>query len=150
QKALFKYLIDNKEELITQKKSLWIKSDEVSFGAITPETGIATKALGEDMQVKEGTLIADVIANLAWWCDSYMDVMLPDSWAKSIKERGTNLPFLHDHRWTIEAKIARTLAVYAMDVDLKPLGIKSDIKQAQALIFKGGFHPEINEKMYNF
>lgn len=152
QKELFAYLIANKESIIQEKKSLVIKSDVMSAGPITDaEDGIQVKAMGNDtFAVKEGSLIVDVIANLSNYCDSYMDVMLPDSWAKSIKEKGANIPFLHDHRWDVMAKIAKTLAVYAMDVPTKDLGIKSDVKSAQALIFKGELREDINEKMYNF
>jgi hypothetical protein len=152
QKELFAYLIANKDEIIRDKKSLVIKSDTMSAGPITHDNeGMQVKAMGNDgFQVKEGSLIVDVIANLSNFCDSYMDVMLPDSWAKSIKEKGANIPFLHDHKWDVMAKIAKTLAVYAMNVTMKELGIKSDVKEAQALIFKGELRPDINDKMYNF
>src|SRR5690606_3462121 len=99
--------------------------------------------------ISPDSIVVDVIANLAMWCDSYNDVMITDSWKKSIQEKGDRIPFLKDHNWSIDGKIAKTLEVYAMDVDTKKLGVKSAIKQAQALIFKAELNAEIDRRLYN-
>lgn len=150
-KELFRYLIANKSEIIAQKKATPIKSDDFTCAPILPDAHktYGVKAKGGDFGAHPGSLVVDVIANLSLYADSYLDVMMPDSWAKSINEKATNIPFLHDHKWQVDAKIAKTLAVYAEEITLSELGINSDVKTAQALMFKGEFSPDINEKLYN-
>lgn len=149
QKELFDYLRTHERELVEEKRASYIYGDNTGYGMLTAEKGIVTKAYEGDDELMPDSIVVDVIANLSCYYDSHGDVMLPDSWKKSISEKGKRIPFLSDHGWSIKNKIAKTLDVYALDVDLKKLGIKSDIKTAQALVFKGEFNPMYDECMYN-
>lgn len=151
QKQLWDYLRDNERDLIEQKCSSLVYSEPVSYGVITPEKGIETKAMPDAVKAAllPDSIVVDAIANLSQWMDEYDDVSAPDSWKKTIQERGKKMVWLADHSWSIKNKIAKVLEVYSMDIDLKSLGIKSDIKTAQGLIFKGEFNPKYDECMYD-
>jgi len=150
-KQLWDYLRDNERELIQTKCSLPIAGDPLNFNASQVDNDVVVKALGVDAKAAllPDSIVVDAVANLANWYDTHGDVMLPDSWKKSISERGKKMVWLKDHRWGIESKIAKVLEVYSMDFDLKQLGIKSDIKTAQGLVFRGEFNPKYDEVMYN-
>jgi len=144
QKELIKYLIENKSDLIKQKKSLPIELDNMpnipSIGK-----GIASKSeFADDERIQ-----VDAIGNLAMWYDSHQDVMLTDSWTKSISERGTLIPILKDHQHSVSAKIGKTIEVYTKDLFLKDLGVDwSEVRQAQGLIFKFEPRKSFDEKVY--
>lgn len=150
-KQLFEYLRDNERDLIETKCAFPIAGEPCSIGIVTPDAGIATKAVSAETKAAllPDSIVVDAVANLACWYDMHGDVMLPDSWKKSIAERGKRMVWLKNHSWDITSKIAKVLDVYAADMDLKALGIKSDIKTAQALIFQGEFNPKYDDTMYN-
>ena len=92
-KELFKFLAENKNALIAQKKSMLKYADTVIHSA-TPIKRESVKAAGTDTPV---VCSVKVVANTAWYCDSQMDVLVPDNAKKSISERKGMIPHLHDH-----------------------------------------------------
>ncbi|HEX4888573.1 MAG TPA: hypothetical protein VFV37_11050 [Luteibaculaceae bacterium] len=141
QKDLFRHLIDNKKELITQKKSMPITSDIVGFSPALKRAALKAADNGE--------LILEVIANLSNWYDSHQDVMLPGSWANSIAQKGKNIPMIHDHIHSVTSIVAETLDVYAAPVNVSLLGYESDVKSSEALIFKIKPIEKLNPTVYN-
>lgn len=149
-KELFKFLVENKSALIAQKKSLIkhteaiscnpvlfnIKDDKVVKAASTPP------ADAESVRVK-------VVGNSALWCDTQLDVLLPDSWKRSIKERKGMMPHLHDHIHEIGAEVGDVRNVYSQDISLTDLGL-TKTGTTQALIWetdvKKVYNPMIFEK----
>lgn len=146
-KELFKYLIENKTQLINEKKSVLKYTDAFSFksfintkdAANKADTGIAADAT--QVRVK-------VVANTALWCDSQMDVLLPDAAKRSIKERKNLIPHLHDHNHSVEAKIGEVANIYLEDMTLKDLSINKP-GSTQVIIFETDVIKSYNDKVFN-
>lgn len=147
-KDLFKFLVENKNQLITQKRSMPIVSDTFHFKTeITSGKEGATKA-GNGIADDATQMRVKVVANAALWCDSQMDVLLPDCWKRSIKERKDMIPHLHDHIHQVDAKIGEVAKIYSQDISLNELGLKQS-GTTQVLIFETDVMKSYNEKVFN-
>jgi|SRR6185437_4674543 len=164
-KPLFDYLKTNKEALIAEKKSIVKHADpfswspEISRMKITKDGSIIkADATGDgdlDGDADGGTMIPDdesvhvtVVANTANWCDSQLDVLIPDCWKSSIKQRKGMIPHLHDHIHQIEAKIGEVAKIYSKDMKLTDLGLNQS-GTTQVLIFETDVMASYNEKIFN-
>lgn len=158
-RELFKHLIANKADIIRQKKSMPIKSAPIVIGAPTDkedankglfiQKGIAqTKmempAYGEDFQKR-------VIANLCGWMDSYNDVSLMGSFNRTVNNNAGMMYFMRDHSSSTKDIIARMTAedVTIETVALADLGIESEVKMQEALVFRGLFSEKLDSQAYN-
>lgn len=150
QKELFNYLKSNRKLIIAQKCSTPHKSDEFDFGAIELRANAKEKigakvsksfALKDDLMDDE--VGVDIVTNMAGWCDSYMDVLIPDCWDRTIAEKGASNKQLiyhlknHGDVWngyTTDHIIGSNVQMSSKWIDLSQFNIESDIKQGQALI----------------
>ena len=150
---LFTFLRANKSKLISQKKSLPTTSDDLEFGysKVKGTKVFGTKATVTEEPV-EGELPVEIVANMSGWCDSQMDVMIKDSWKKSITEvsaSGQKISYhLKNHDYTMDAIIGKDPVFSAMDLDLSMFNISSDIKKAQALVCSSTIMEKYDEKIY--
>lgn len=151
-KELTKFLLENKDELIRQKKSLPVKfSDPISY---TPtlfyvKGESVSKATGESpIPPDADSFRVKVVANAALWCDSHMDVLLPDCWKKSIADRKGLIPHLHDHIHQLGAEVGDVANIYSQDLSLTDLGV-SRSGTTQALIFETDIRKSYNEMIFN-
>lgn len=146
-KDLFKYLVENKRNLIGYKKIGEKKAMPVGFNvadkSLSIEQGKALK-----MQDDKGDLVIDVIANLAGWMDYDNDVIIRGAYNKSIADKGNNFPFLRDHEYSMKAIIAKTLEVYTKEFSLTELGIRQSNATAQALMFKAQLNESFSGDMH--
>ena len=150
---LFSFLRANKSNLISQKKALPVTSDDLEFGyskaTITKVFGTKAAAIEEPV---EGELPVEIIANMSGWCDSQLDVMIKDSWKKSITEvsaSGQKISYhLKNHDYCMDAIIGKDPAFSSMDLDLSMFNITTDIKKAQALICSSTVMENYDEKIY--
>jgi hypothetical protein len=150
---LFSFLRTNKSKLIAQKKALPLTSDDLDFG-YTKMDGIktfSTKAV-ENNEPVEGELPVEIISNMSGWCDSQKDVMLKDSWKKSITEIGASgqkiCYHLKNHDYSMDAIIGKNADFYSKDIDLSLFNLKTDLKKAQGLICKSTVMQRYDEKVY--
>lgn len=146
-KDLHKYIIDNKLDLIEQKKSTPIIADCVSYGVSQVKNGDVMKA-NQPVEGNMDTLRVKVIANTANWIDSHFDMLLPDAPAKSISERKGIIPHLHDHIHQVEAKIGEVADIYLANYSFSELGIKGS-GQTQGVTFITDVMKSYNEKIFN-
>lgn len=150
-KDLCKFLVANKAALIAQKKSMPIKyADAVSYSPalyVKNSEGVV-KSIAEDIADNVESIRVKVVANAAYWCDSHMDVLLPNCWAKSIKERKGLIPHLHDHIHRLDAEIGDVKNIYSQEVSLFDLGLNQE-GSTQALIFETEVVKSYNEKVFN-
>lgn len=150
-KDLARFVSQNKDALIAQKKSIPVKyADAVSFGVnlYNIKDGIATKSEGSaSVSNDTGTVRVKVVANTANWCDSHMDVLLPGCWDKSIKERKGFIPHLHDHVHTLEAEVGDVVDIYSQTISLTELGL-SKSGTTEVLVFETDIRKDYNEKVY--
>jgi hypothetical protein len=144
-KELFKFLIDNKTALVAQKKSMLKHADVMVFDALP----IKTEAVkSTDNTNDNGICSVKVVANTAWYCDSQMDVLLPDNAKKSISERKGLIPHLHDHVHEIGAQVGDVKNIYYQTMSLSELGINK-IGSTQVLVFETDIKKSYNEQVYN-
>lgn len=150
---LFSFLRTNKSKLISQKKTLPVISDDLEFGYYKSKASkiFGIKATVTDEPV-EGELPVEIVANVSGWCDSQMDVMIKDSWKKSITEvslSGQKIIYhLKDHDYCMDSIIGKDPVLSSMDLDLSMFNITSDIKKAQALICSSTIMEKYDEKIY--
>lgn len=156
--GLFSYLKTNCDKIIAEKKAFPIKSDNFEFGYslkedVVPGTGQHKKAgAAEEPTLGNGELSVDVFANVAGWCDSYMDVMIKDNWNKSISDIGASgqkiMYHLKNHNYSTDAIIAKDASIYAKMCDLSMFNIKTDVKKAQALMLASIVMEEYDKKCF--
>jgi len=148
-KELFSFLIENKSQLITQKKSMIKEADAVSF---TPsfynvKGDTATKTAIGEIPADATSVRVKVVANTSMYCDSQRDVLLLDSARKSIKDRKGMIPHLHDHVHKIEAEVGDVKSIYYQDLPLTDLGINKN-GTAQVLVFETDIKKSYNERVF--
>lgn len=162
---LFKYLRNNCDKIITQKKSLPTVTDNLEFGySLIGETKVfGTKRLGKKKNCTtcgcdpcecdtEGEIQVEIIANVAGWCDSVLDVMIKDNWNKSINDLGASgqklIYHLKNHDYCTDAIIGKDPSLYTKDLDLSMFNFKSDIKKSQALLMSSTVCEDYDEKAF--
>jgi hypothetical protein len=156
QDELFSFLRKNKSKLIAQKKALPITSDNLEFGykkfIPAKEVGIKSQRK-DDTTDNESEIQVEIIANMSGWCDSQMDVMIKDSWNKSIADVGASgqklIYHLKNHGGSTDDIIGRDPSLYTKDIDLSVFNFKSDVKKAQALIMSSIICEDYDGKTYN-
>lgn len=151
-KDLFKYLINNKAQLIEKKKMLPIKSDPLLYGVtyITPSKDGDMKGMKVNKPIDEDTVRVKVVANTAWLCDEHMDVLTDKSYDKSVREKGKLLPHIKNHAWDdCTAHVGDVLAVYTQSLPVSELGYNKD-GNTTALIWETDIRKEYDEKVYRF
>ena len=149
-KELFSFLKANRKQIIRQKCSMPIKSDDgdnepFTYGCLELRANDKSKIgskVDKSIQIKEDLsddeIGVDVITNMAGWCDSYMDVLIPDCWNKTIREKGASnkqlIYHLKNHWSDTDSIIGGNVQMSSKYLDLDQFNIDSDLKQGQALI----------------
>lgn len=148
-KQLFKFLIENKSQLIAQKKSMIKHTDPMagtpSFFNVKGDKTIKT-SIGE-ISPDATSVRVKVVANACNWCDSQMDVLIPDNWKKTIKDRKGMIPHLHDHKHEIGAEVGDVVNIYSQNISLTDLGL-SKAGSTQCLIFETDIQKSYNPVVF--
>lgn len=142
---LFAYLKANRKSLIKQKCSAPIKSDNFDYGCIEIKANSREKigkGVSKSIVLKEelgdDEIQVDAIANMAGWCDSHMDVLIPDSWKTTISEKGASgkqlIYHLKNHDYTTDAIVGGNVTMRSEYLDLSIFNLNSKLKKGQALI----------------
>ncbi len=150
-KELYRFLIENKAQLIAQKKSMEKWADAVSFmpSIYNLKGKEAIKAAGPaDIAPDATTVRVKVVANTSMWCDSDMDVLLRDNAKKSMKDRKGLILHLKDHGRTLDDQIGDVADIYYEEISLKELGYNKT-GTAQALIFETDIRKAYDERAFN-
>lgn len=152
--ALHKFLVENKSSLIAKKKMLPIKSDNVICDPellITPDKGTVIKSDGQAPTIPDtGILRVDVVANVAWWCDTHMDVPTDTCYDESIDKKGILLPHIKNHAWDdCTAHVGDVVAVYKKMVSMQKLGLTKR-GSASCICWTTDIMKEYDEKVYRF
>lgn len=136
---LIEFLVANKSALVAQKKSMLKHTEALSVAPAmfhaTKEGGAIKAATVADIPADAESIHVKVVANTANWCDSHMDVLLPDCWKKSIKERKGFIPHLRDHKHDTHFEVGIVKDIYSTDLSLVEFGINR-AGTTQALIFE--------------
>lgn len=145
-KELFKYLVTNKEEIISLKKSATKFTDVVSiFAEVEPVT--KAKYPYENNEEK-GVLKRTLLANTYNWMDSHDDVHLDGVFAESIKQKGTKIFHLNSHQLDFSGKIGKVYSVEEKEISWRELG-QGKTGMTQGLFIGSEIRKSYNEGLYN-
>lgn len=142
-KEAIKYLVSNKQELIEMKKSVHKKTD--LFGVPTEYT-TSLKAFSSSKDT-DTDINRTIIGSTYYWMDSYDDVHLENVFSKSLKERKSKVPHLHDHLFEITAKVGIPKDIYEKFIDWKDLGVNKK-GQTQSLFLDSNIQKELNSQIF--
>jgi hypothetical protein len=149
-KALSEFLLANKTDIIAQKKAMIKRTDPVSChpSLFNIKGDKVIKAAIEDIALDATSVRVKVVANTALFMDSQLDVLIPDCWKTSIKQRKGMIPHLHDHIHEIGAEVGDVADIYSQDISLSDLGLNKSGK-TQCLIFETDVKKSYNELVFN-
>ena len=144
-KDLFKFLTENREKLIAQKKAVKKESD----CPVIVSPVIVTEKTIKAAPIKKDSLTAVCVINTTNFLDSHNDLHLPGIWNKSIKENKM-IMHLQEHEMEFEKIIAdgSDLKVYTKTFNWAELGY-SYPGTTEALIFESTILRSRNEYMLN-
>ena len=156
---LFSYLKKNKKKLLAQKCSAPIKTEVFNYGCLELKAkdisiigSSVKKTISKADDLEPGELQVDAIANMAGWCDSYMDVLIPDCWEETIKEKGASnkqlIYHLKNHVYSTDAIVGGNVKMRSGWLDLSQFNIESDLIQGQALIGNSIVKQSYDKKCY--
>lgn len=132
---LFKYLVEEEELVISQKKSI-TKRAEGGLSATfhtTVETelfvGKAQKPLYENDK-EAGVLKRTILANTYWYMDSHSDVHLGRGeesenslFSESIKGRASKIFPIDQHNYSLDGRMGKTINLYEAPISWRALGV---------------------------
>jgi hypothetical protein len=149
-KELFKYLVDNKDKLIAQKKGILKEADGYFFGGVPTleKTGVG-KAVKAAVDANIDALEVKAIINTTNWMDSHYDVHLPKIWNKSLKENNM-IMHVQEHKMHMFDKIiseGEDLKAFVKNYSWKELGFNYP-GSTQALQFDSIVRRSRNEYMF--
>jgi hypothetical protein len=149
-KELTSFLMENKSLLIAQKKAIIKRTDPVECNPslLLLKDSKVIKAAASDIPEDATSVRVKVVANTALYMDSQLDVLIPDCWKISIKQRKGMIPHLHDHIHEIGAEVGDVADIYSQDISLTDLGINKSGK-TQCLIFETDIKKSYNEKVFD-
>lgn len=140
QRELFNYLVENKKDIIDQKKGVTKRAEGgLSATFLTSLSGVTdvqksafvnkAKPLYENDKEK-GILKRTVLANTYWWMDSHSDVHLGRGeegdqaiFTESIKDRASKVFPIDQHNWSLDGRMGKTLALYEAPISWRALGV---------------------------
>lgn len=146
-KELFKFLVENKEDILYAKKNEFKKADSITCNTPHLEYNINKELI--DYDENKTSIKVRAIINTTNVVDSHKDVHLNGIWNKSILEN-KNIKFLQEHQMSFKTIIADKddLDVSVNSVTWKSLGFDFDGK-TEALTFDAIVKRKRNKEMFD-
>lgn len=144
---LFRYLIDNKGEILDLKKSELKHSDEFGVSIFEKETQKALNTSHKD-DPTSGVIKRTIIANTYNWMDSHDDVHLDNTFGVSIKQNQGRIWHLADHEFKLTARVGEFEKVYEKNVSWKDLGVNK-IGETMSLFADSAIMQKRNALIYD-
>lgn len=142
-KDLYKFLKDNVDLLISEKKSELKKADAIAIGCdiskvyFVDKDGKLNKATADTTPSINGPETVIVVINTTNWLDSHGDVHIPGIWKKSLSDNPVQV-HLQEHTMAFDHVISDESKAYTEKITWKKLGY--DLPgQTEALIFATPF-----------
>jgi hypothetical protein len=151
-KALIAWMVKNKLELIDAKKAAVKYSDPLLYRhkEFTKDMETADKKAPYTYEndAETGILKRTVIANTYFYMDSHDDVHLENIFANSIKQKENRpAPHLHDHEFSIMAKVGKALKYHESQISWRELGL-GKTGMTMALFLETEIKKALNDKVY--
>ena len=144
----FRFLKDNKNKIIAQKKAQTKHADCVSF--VTYSTCSKTDADKSEISTEEllakDSLKVSAVINTTKLIDSHSDLHIDGLWNKSIKEQ-RNLLLLQEHKATFDGIISDKVKAKTKNIAWSDLGFDFD-GETQALVFDAEIEKSENPQMF--
>jgi len=139
------FALKNKKAILEQKKSEIIKSMPITYFPSSQER-TATKAARKE----ENSEILDktIVGNVAMYMDGHLDVQGKGCWKKSLLESQSKFYHTKNHSSKVDDRVGKPVKTYTKELDLKRLGVKSDIKKAEALLMDTTIYKALDEKIF--
>jgi hypothetical protein len=158
QADLFKYLVEEKEAILSQKKSITKRAEgclSAVFHTEFHKEAFANKAKPLYENNKEaGILKRTILANTYWFMDSHADVHLGRSeggdvaiFTESIKGRASKVFPIDQHNWSLDGKMGKTLNLYEAPISWRALGI-GKTGMTEGLFADAQIERDKNERRY--
>lgn len=144
---LFKFLKANKTAIFDMKKSVTKVADLTIGIPAKSDSNIANKGYAYANDEKAGKLIRTIVMNTYNWLDSHDDVHQTNLFAKSIGDKGTRIPHLHDHEFKLTAKVGLPISWREEMIPWKTLGVQLD-GETMALILESEIQKSLNKVIY--
>lgn len=147
---LFKFLRTNKTAIMDMKKSVHKMADVVSLLPgipVLPSHLMQHKSYLYNNNEAKGVLERTIVMNTYNWLDSHDDVHQLNLFAKSLAERGKRIPHLHDHEFTLAARVGEPIKWSEQAISWKELGVDLD-GETQALILESKILKDLNKGVY--
>lgn len=148
-KDLTRFILANKEAILTEKKSMVIKySDPFNYSSsLLHKEGSTVKAL-DTVPDNTDVINVKIVGNTANFVDSHKDMLLPDCWKKTINERKGMILHLYDHKHSFDGEIGDATSLYSQEMSLTDLGINKS-GTTQVLVMESDVKKSLNEKMFD-
>lgn len=147
-KELFKFLLENKDILIAQKKAVLKHADGISFNNVFfSEKQNAYKA-NRPIGIDFSEIKVRAIINTTNIMDSHADVHLPGLWKKSLSENRL-IMHLQEHKMQFDKIISdgNDLKAYTKSYTWEDLGFKFE-GETEALVFDSTVKKDRNKYMH--
>jgi hypothetical protein len=142
---LFKFLKDNQEDLIAEKKFEMKRGDVVSFiYKNSVDKDGANKASGDGV---DNTMQVRCVINTTNIRDSHGDVHIDGLWKKTLQEN-KRIYLLEQHKQDFNGIISRDVKASTKKMSWRDLGIDAD-GETEALIFDAVLKRETNPAMFD-
>lgn len=151
-KDLFKFLKENKELLVRERKMFPKQADAISFVCpLFDKASNSFKAANEVSLMEKDVLTAKLAINATNLLDSHKDVHIPGLWKRTLKNNAKKLLLLEAHDMSFDGVISEGLdgdvKAYVEDISWKELGF--DYKgTSEVLVFDATIRKAYNEKMF--
>lgn len=149
-KELFRYMIANKSSIMDMKKAALKHADIVT---VPLNQDRAIKALATKQQYlfsndePNGILKRTIVMNTYNHLDSHDDVHQNNLFAKSIADRGTRIPHLHDHIFQLDARVGMPISWSEKSIAWSEVGSTAD-GNTMALILESEILKDLNKSVY--
>jgi len=147
-KELFKYLVENQDEIINVKRAAKKFADVVDLTTFDVEQTATKGKYTYENNKEAGTLKRTIVANTYNWLDSHGDVHLSGIFTKSISERATKIPHLHDHIFELDARVGKPLSFSEKQISWRELGV-GKTGMTEALFMESEIRKSYNDKVFN-
>lgn len=157
QPELFKYLVEEKEEIFAQKKSIIKRAEgglSATFDMTLPEMFTNKQKPLYTNDKEAGVLKRTILANTYWWMDSHSDVHLGRGeegdtaiFTESIKNRVNKVFPIDQHNWSLDGKMGKTIALYEAPISWRALGV-GKTGMTEGLFADAEIHKAKNPRRY--
>jgi len=148
-KDAFKFLKENKQEIIMHKKSATKYADMVVGVLTTGKASLSAKRWLYENDEKAGVLKRSLAINTSNWLDSHDDVHVDETFGSSIKQKAAKqIPHLHDHVHMLGSKVGEPIEWKYAQVTWRDLGVNKD-GTTYVLVMDSEIKKDLNPQVYD-